>query len=80
MVATTVLTPALSRPTGEGDYFFGTFAPWRLGGWFRFRFLCHAASGRWKIVGVNSGVGFIQHQPHVCQLNKFFSAWPGLCG
>jgi hypothetical protein len=30
--ATIALTPALSRPTGEGVVFHGSFAPWRLGG------------------------------------------------
>jgi len=30
--ATIARTPALSRPTGEGDVFHGTFAPWHLGG------------------------------------------------
>ena len=28
----TTLTPALSRPTGEGVFVSGNFAPWRLGG------------------------------------------------
>ena len=51
--ATIALTPDLSRPTGEGDFFRSVSASLCLGGRFCFYFLSHAGSLRKKIGCVN---------------------------